>query len=1207
MNKITLTVVALLVCLSVYVIWSDTDSSDAGSEYSDYCGDNVKYVFDPDSGKLSITGSGEMYNYSVYTAPWYSYKEKITSVDMSESITSIGSYSFYDCTSLTSITIPSSITSLGEAAFWKCASLASITLPSNLTTIGGTAFQLCSSLTTMTIPDSVTTIERSTFESCSSLTSITLGNSTTTINYNAFSNCTSLSSITIPKSVTYLSEDILNGCTALTFIGVDADNANYCSENGVLFNKAMTELIQYPLGNDDTTYAIPDSVTSIGTSAFCDCSSLSSLIIPDSVTNIGTCAFMYCTSLTSITVGNSLTTIYHSAFYGCASLTSITIPKSVTTIGDATFYGCTALETIDVDTDNVNYCSVDGVLFNIDKTELIQYPARKTGDTYAVPGSVTTIGDAAFYCCVFLKSISVPDENKNYRSVDGVLFDKETTRLIQYPAGKTDDAYTIPGSVTTLGNYAFSYCTSLKSLVIPKSVTTLGDSVFNGCIALETIDVDADNVNYCSENGVLFDTGMYELILYPAGKTDATYTIPRSVVSIESYAFHGCTHLTSVAFGDAVTYIETSAFDGEFYDVGGETKLVPIAKNLAGFTFKMIEGKWVKQISGMCGDNIHYVFDPDTGALTVTGSGSMYNYPDHITVPWYSYLENIKSIYIIGDVTTLGAYAFHGCSELTSLNIPNSISSIGDHAFCNCSSLIFLTIPVSVTSIGDNAFDGEFYGIDGRSKLEPTSQNLAGSTFKKFDDNWFKLDSGQCGEKVYYEFDSSSGKLTITGSGPMFNYSEHAMAPWYSYKENITSIDISGSVTIIGAYAFQNCAFLTSVTIGDSVEDIWTYAFSGCALLTTLTIPDSVTFIGDNAFDGEFKGIDGRSKLEPTAINLAGSTFKKIDDNWFKIYSGQCGEKVYYEFDSSSGKLTITGSGSMYDYTNPISSPWFSYKKYIRSIDIGDTVTTIGRSAFSSCSSLTSVNIPASVITIGDNAFSDCTTLAAISVDPHNTKYSSVNGVLFNKEMTELVQYPIAKTDTTYSIPGTVTSIGKYAFYHCSSLTSVTIPDSVTIIGKYAFSNCTALSSANLGGSVLSVGESAFSQCTSLTSITFPGFVRFIGDHAFDGKFYDTDNQSELQTENLAGFTFTKIGDNWVKYVSTDTSDSSSTDTSDSSHTDTPVPDPTPDTTPSVTPSVVPSDNNSDKGSNTSIYLIVGIVAILAVLGAVVFVKKRRA
>ena len=299
----------------------------------------------------------------------FGYCSSLTSITIPDGVTSIGDSAFFGCSSLTSITIPNSVTSIGDSAFRYCTSLTSISIPDSVTSIGSDAFSYCDSLTSITIPNSVTSIGEYTFSGCSSLKSITIPNSVTSIGDDAFWHCSSLTSITIPNSVTSIGYRAFDNCDKLNQINVDTANTKFSSVNGVLFNKDKTELIRYPEGKADASYAIPNSVTSIGYGAFRGCSSLASITIPNSVTSIDWYAFFGCSSLKSITIPNSVTSIDSYAFSGCSSLTSVTIGNSVTSIDGWAFSNCSSLTSI------------------------------------TIPNSVTSIDSSAFYGCSSLKDV----------------------------------------------------------------------------------------------------------------------------------------------------------------------------------------------------------------------------------------------------------------------------------------------------------------------------------------------------------------------------------------------------------------------------------------------------------------------------------------------------------------------------------------------------------------------------------------------------------------------------------------------------------------------------------------------------------------------------------------------------------------------------------------------------------------------------------
>ncbi|MDR1372996.1 MAG: leucine-rich repeat protein [Dysgonamonadaceae bacterium] len=292
-------------------------------------------------------------------------------------------------------------------------------------------------------------------------------------------------------------------------------------ENGTLTISGAGEMEDYsypdyaPWNSNSssiTTVIIEDGVTSIGDYAFSFCRSLATVTIPDGVTSIGDGAFEACISLTSVTIPNGVTSIGEYAFSSCSSLATVTIPDGVTSIGKYAFSYCISLTSV------------------------------------TIPESVTSIGHGAFYYCNRLTAINVDENNDYYTSANGVLFNKEKTTLIQYPAGKTDADYTIPESVTGIVNYAFSMCSSLAAVNIPNRVTSIGDAAFSYCGSLVSVTIG---------NSV---TSIGDEAFHYCGSL-ASVTIPESVTSIGDEAFASCQNLESVIIGNRVTSIGDMAFD----------------------------------------------------------------------------------------------------------------------------------------------------------------------------------------------------------------------------------------------------------------------------------------------------------------------------------------------------------------------------------------------------------------------------------------------------------------------------------------------------------------------------------------------------------------------------------------------------------------------------------------------------------------------
>ena len=457
--------------------------------------------------------------------------------------------------------------------------------------------------------------------------------------------------------------------------------------------------------------------------------------------------------------------------------------------------------------------------------------------------------------------------------------------------------------------------------------------------------------------------------------------------------------------------------------------------------------------SGTYGGNLTWKLT-EAGTLIISGTGAMKNCSyrnEEDEIPWYSYRSFIRRAVIANSVTSIGDYAFSGCSSLTSATIPNSVTSIGRDAFYYCNSLTSVIIPDSVTSIGNEAF----YRCGSL-----TSVTISDSVTSIGD----------------YAFSDCSSLTSVTIPNSATSIGGGA----FSGCSSLTSVTIPNSVTSIGGGAFSGCSSLTSVTIPDSVTSIGGSAFSGCSSLTSVTIPDSVTSIGDFAFSG-------CSSL--TSITIPDSV-TSIGDYAFK----SCG---------SLTSVTIPNS------VTSIGHETFFCCDSLTSITIPDSVTYIGYQAFWYCSSLTSVTIGNGVKSIGNCAFYGCDSLMSVYYTGSLTSWCSINfyETFSNPKCYASELYISGKRiQGELSIPNTATSIGNYAFESCGSLTSVTIPDSVTSIGDYAFGGCNNLTSVIIPDSVTSIGNIAFSGCDSLTSITIPDGITTIKS----GTFFSCDNLTSV-------------------------------------------------------------------------------------------------
>lgn len=359
--------------------------------------------------------------------------------------------------------------------------------------------------------------------------------------------------------------------------------------------------------------------------------------------------------ITEVIICHGVTKIGYCSFSGCRNLKKVTIPDSVTEIGPNAFaLGCSSLVAIQVDTENFVFSSVDGVLFNKEGTELIQYPGGKQGP-YSVPAGVEGIGNNAFRACIGITALNIPESvtyiglsamaycpnleaiqvaenNSQYTSLDGVLYSKDRTILMQYPGGKPNGLCVVPQGTTSIWSAAFAKCKSLKEIQIPGSVQRIGDWTFLGCSNLVSITVYEENSKFFeSVDGVLFSKGCHKLIRYPAGKGDTCYVIPESVERIGPGAFEGAVSLKHVAIPDSVTDIYLMAF---------------------------------------------------------------------------SRCENLRRISIPDNVETLWPETFFGCSSLEKVSLPEKLGNVSNSVFEGCESLTGIVIPKGVYRIGNRAFTG---------------------------------------------------------------------------------------------------------------------------------------------------------------------------------------------------------------------------------------------------------------------------------------------------------------------------------------------------------------------------------------------------------------------------------------------------------------------------------------------------------------------
>lgn len=531
--------------------------------------------------------------------------------------------------------------------------------------------------------------------------------------------------------------------------------------------------------------------------------------------------------------------------------------------------------------------------------------------------------------------------------------------------------------------------------------------------------------------------------------------------------------------------------------------------------------------SGTCGadgDNLTWKLNRDTGELTISGTGYMKDYDNATKTPWYGVRDEIKTVTVGSGATDVGAYAFSGCSSLTGVTLPDSLTAIRRHAFSE-SSLKKISIPENVTLIGEYAFwNTSLYNITVPKKVHSIGE---GALSSRIIDSIF-VDA----ENPYYT--SENGVLYSKDKTLLHTWPTRCYALYGTDWGSKVAVRIPDTVTEIGEKAFYGFSG-KEIHMGSSVQTIDREAFAGCDKLETILLPASVSYISTLAFcDSGLKTVYCEGSAPETFGHCIfpdkATLYCKEDiDGWRTLASdewnsyllkemlglGECGmdedyDQLIWTLDPD-GTLNISGSWQMKNYgTNGNRAPWYDLRDKIKTVTFGAEVATVGDEAFADCSSLRQIvfsdimeelgscafdrctslqeiTIPKNVDSIAAYTFAECKSLRQISVSSGNAEYTSVDGVLFNKDQTKLYCYPAGKTDTSYAIPGSVTSIYSGAFSSCASLTRVDISAKVTSIGFQSFYECEALKEVHIPASVTSIANDSFANCKSLSAVYFEG------------------------------------------------------------------------------------------------------------------------
>lgn len=1009
------------------------------------CGDNANWYISDKT--LMINGSGDMYDYDVDEAPWDDYISSgtsegpnITSIQIGNQITSIGDYAFYNGWGITSISIGSGVKKIGE---YSCQfdQLETLELPNSLIEIEDFAFGWCYNLKTVELPESLEILGHGSFYACHALTSVH-----------------------IPASVhdyaleTMLGEQgVFSLCSGITAFTVDPRNSTLTAQDGVLFNKDMTCLIQYPLGCKNTNYSIPESVTIVSGSVFNNSQFLKSVVVPASVQELDLYAFANCAQLQEIIfLGDAPEFISYELFTGSEVIVYYPIGNvSWNTVTERNFAG------------NVTW-----------------QPAGPNGEVAGI------YGDNIFW---------MVDQNIDKLTVwgEGVIDGKtDGTEMPWYPYRGEITSLEVQSGVTYIPYYAFEFLNELETVVLPEGLHTLALSAFNYCPKVNNLLIPASVQEITSPYSFWQCTSLTDL--YYLGTQEEWRNI-RNAEEVKNSSVEMEIHFlelhedpptcTKDGTQSYYQFSNTSVYGG-MYDTKkilitqiekipalGHTEVVDKAVDATCTSSGLTEGRHcstcgevftaqtvipaghsnVKSaicascgLFGTCGENVTWSLDSKTGVMTISGVGAMTDFNGATEQPWYNFQNDISALVMEDGVTTIGECAFALCKNLKSIDF-GRVVSIGRYAFGRCESLTGeIVIPDSVVNMEDLIFDlTKVSTITFTGTTVPTirwddlymsslkyvyvpGESLEGYTAALSVDRAIiqatssEVTQGICGENLTWIFDESSCTLSISGSGAMDNYQYNIGAPWswYGHRSKITNIVLEDGITSIGDYAFRYCDNLGG----------------------KLIIPDSVTSMGMGAFSkcGSIQVTVGSGLKEIPTSAFANSGVTVVDFGAISAIS----DYAFSNCDSLNGDLVIP------DSVISMGSGAFNDCDCIDTLTIGNGLKILPSGAFMSCDDLKSIDM-ASVAIIEDGAFHACKNLT--SVDLKN-----------------------------------VTTIGWEAFSVCESLTGeLVIPDTVTVIGNSSFAECINLTSVIMGSGLTDMQSDNFTSpfygCTGVQKITFTG------------------------------------------------------------------------------------------------------------------------
>ena len=968
--------------------------------YEGMCGSTLSWSLDTESGLLSFSGSGSM-SYSG-NAPWYEYRTSVKNISLPEGVTSIKSSAFSECSNLKEIEFPNSVTSIGSSALSRCTSLRKVTFGKNLTSIGSDALRNCSALDT--IVWNVKTFSISSYDYSplytikTQIKSFTFGSNVETIPaYLCYYMSNISAPIVIPESVTSIGTKAFYNCSSVPSLTLNKAIKSY---NGEFDNcSGLTKLYYTGTIADWCGITFSSAYSNplyYAKNLYIGDTLATEITIPTTVTSIGAHQFYNATSLTKITLPSTITKIGANAFYGCSKLAAIEFPNSITSIGSSALYGCSSLRKV----------------------------------TFSK--NLTSIGSDALRNCSALDTIVWNVKTFSISSYDYSPLYTIRTQI---------KSFTFGSNVETIPAYLCYYMSNIKTTIIPTSVTSIGADAFNGCTSNKSV------INHSALDIV-------------KGKTTHGY----------------------------VAYYASDVYSGN--------------DTIGDFVFAKSGGK--------------------DYAVTYLGNDCQITLPANYRGGSYGIGANLfrdnttaNSITISNAVTSIGDYAFNGCSNLNVVYIGNSVLSIGASAFYNCPNLykvIMLpnSVPTGITSA--------FQSLSGRITYVGNENYKSGYSVLGTQRLYTNLNSYFLVDGIIYSLVNPSKRTC-----DIIDCDYSGATTEFSIGKSVVYKNVTLSIDSININAFRNNTKMTKMVV-DCNHSLPSNMASECSSIDTLIITSNVKNIGSNAFSNSSKKSNAYYFINNSG-NISSSAFAECDKLYKLVITDSVkniGTKAFYSCDgivdadicnngeigSEAFRNSSTNGEATYYLNNKgvINNYAFTNCSAIKTLLIDTCVGNIGQYAFQKCIGLENVTINNNGM-IGAYAFQNCSALEDVIIQNNGTigayafeSSSSKNIATYNISNIGLIgESAFANCTKLQNVRfgNQVGDINQRAFYNCVLLDSLTLPNTVKALGDSVFFNCNSLAFAQLSNTLSTIGNATFDRCNSLPEIFIPKSVSSIGQGVF--------------------------------------------------------------------------------------------------------------